>query len=193
MGIGVGVHAAGDGARLYDGHCHPFLRLRDGTHPLAVGPGNPGLLPRPGRSDRQRRWVPGAGPGRQVDLKTARAASADSEVRPGPRPLTLRPHQAKTTQARPEAEKQGRKHYPHPPCRIGAGGQPIQLAIADGHIGQFWACPYRLSRRGFGPVLGARSGTASRLGRPMGRGTDPGSTQYLISYAFRSASAAWLS
>ncbi len=30
-------------------------------------------------------------------------------------------------------------------------------------------------------------------GRPMGRGTDPGSTQYLISYAFRSASAAWLS
>jgi hypothetical protein len=30
-------------------------------------------------------------------------------------------------------------------------------------------------------------------GRPMGRGTDPGSTQYLISYASRPASAAWLS
>jgi hypothetical protein len=41
--VGMGVHAAGDGACLYDGHCHPFLRLRDGTHPLAVGPGNPGL------------------------------------------------------------------------------------------------------------------------------------------------------
>jgi len=32
------------------------------------GPGNPGLLPRPGRSDRQRRWVPQKpGPGRQID------------------------------------------------------------------------------------------------------------------------------
>src|SRR5690348_2223101 len=79
-------------------------QVRDGTHPLAVGPGNPGLLHRPGRSDRQRRWVPGAGPGRQIDLKTARAASADSEVRPGPRPQTLRPYQAKTTEAGPEAQ-----------------------------------------------------------------------------------------
>jgi hypothetical protein len=60
------------------------------------------------------------GPGRQGDLKTARAAPADSEVRPGPRPPTLRPHQPKTTEAGPEAEKQGRKHYPHPPCRIPA-------------------------------------------------------------------------
>jgi hypothetical protein len=32
------------------------------------GPVNPGLLPRPGRSDRQRRWVPQKpGPGRQID------------------------------------------------------------------------------------------------------------------------------
>src|SRR5207248_11191675 len=106
-------------------------------HPRAVGPGNPGLLPRPGRSDRQRRWVPGAGPGRQVDLKTARAASADSEVRPGPRPLTLRPHQAKTTQARPEAEKQGRKHYPHPPCRLLAPDHWVRLSTAVAHIGPF--------------------------------------------------------
>jgi hypothetical protein len=36
--VGVGVHAAGDGACLYDGQRHPFLRLRDGTHPLATGP-----------------------------------------------------------------------------------------------------------------------------------------------------------
>jgi hypothetical protein len=50
-----------------DGQRHPFLWLRDGTHPLAVAPGNPGLLPRPGRSDRQRRWVPQKpGPGRQI-------------------------------------------------------------------------------------------------------------------------------
>src|SRR5262249_41577033 len=44
--------------------------LRDGTHPLAAGPGNPGLSHRPGRSDRPRRWVPKEpGPGRQVDSK----------------------------------------------------------------------------------------------------------------------------
>ena len=45
--VRVGVHAAGDGASvsacLYDGQCRPFLWLRDGTHPLAVGPVNPGL------------------------------------------------------------------------------------------------------------------------------------------------------
>src|SRR5438477_2541908 len=33
-----------------------------------LDPENPGLLPRPGRSDRQRRWVPQKpGPGRQID------------------------------------------------------------------------------------------------------------------------------
>jgi hypothetical protein len=65
MRIRVSIHAAGNcratGNRacfFYDGHCHPFLRLRDGTHPLSIGPVNPGLLHRPGRSDRQRRWVP---------------------------------------------------------------------------------------------------------------------------------------
>src|ERR1039458_8590298 len=93
------------------------------------GPVNPGLLHRPGRSDRQRRWVPeNLGPGRQVDIKTARAASADSEVRPGPRPPTLRPHQPKTTQAGPEAEKQGQEHYPHPPCRLGTKFASATLA-----------------------------------------------------------------
>jgi hypothetical protein len=68
------------------------------------------------------------GPGRQVVIKTARTASADSEVRPGPRPLTLRPHQAKTPQARPEAEKQDQKHYPHPPCRLFAYSSTCPLA-----------------------------------------------------------------
>ena len=67
MRIGVGVHAAGDGACFfYDGHCHPFLRLRDGTHPLTVGPVNPGLLHRLGRSGRHRLQVPNLGPGRQI-------------------------------------------------------------------------------------------------------------------------------
>src|SRR5215467_4075401 len=52
------------------------------------------------------------GPADRSIPKTARSASADSEVRPGPRPPTLRPNQPKTTEAGPE-------HYPHPPCRIG--------------------------------------------------------------------------
>ena len=80
-----------------------FLWLRDGTHPLAAGPVNPGLLPRPGRSDRQRRWMPGLGPGRQAAAKTTRAASAESGVRPGPRPRRY-------AQATAKPRKQG-------PCR----------------------------------------------------------------------------
>jgi hypothetical protein len=44
MRAGVGARAASDRACFfYDGQGHPFLRLRDGTHPLAVGPVNPGL------------------------------------------------------------------------------------------------------------------------------------------------------
>src|SRR5260221_988153 len=105
----MGVHAAGDGACLseclYDGHSHPFLWLRDGTHPLAVGTVNPGLLSRPGRSDWraggcQKSW----GPADRSSRRTDRAASADSEVRPGPRLPTLRPYHAKTAEAGPEPE-----------------------------------------------------------------------------------------
>src|SRR5258708_12380735 len=52
VGGGVGVTPAGDGTRLlYDGQRHPFLRLRDGTHPLAVGP----VKPRPLIQARQIR------------------------------------------------------------------------------------------------------------------------------------------
>jgi hypothetical protein len=103
------------------------------------GPVNPGLLPRPGRSDRQRRWVPeNLGPGRQSDIKTTRAAPADSEVRPGPRPPTLRPHQAKTTEAGPEAEKQDRKHYPHPPCRIFTAGEVLDRRCCSVQISPLW-------------------------------------------------------
>src|SRR5262249_41577034 len=53
------------------------------------------------------------GPADRSIPRTARSASADSEVRPGPRPPTLRPNQSKTTEAGPE-------HSPHPPCRLRA-------------------------------------------------------------------------
>src|SRR6266516_5527117 len=89
---------------LYDGQCRPFLWLRDGTHPLAVRPGNPGLLPKPGRPDRQREWVPTTG-ARPADRLAGqpRMASAESEVRPGPRPPTLRAYRRKTSEAVPGA------------------------------------------------------------------------------------------
>src|SRR6266702_66854 len=111
MGICVSARAAsnrgaaGNGACFsYDGHCHPFLRLRDGTHPLAAGPVNPGLLHRTGRSDRHRRQVPVTlGQAGRSSRRTARTASADSEVRPGPRLPTLRPYPVKTGEAGPEA------------------------------------------------------------------------------------------
>jgi hypothetical protein len=68
------------------------------------GPVNPDLLPRPGRSDRQRRWVPeNLGPADRSSRRTARAASAESEVRPGPRFPTLRAHHIKIREAGPDA------------------------------------------------------------------------------------------
>src|SRR5258707_6481531 len=78
------------------------------------GPVHPGLLPRPGRSDRQRRWVPkNLGPADRSFRRTTRMASADSEVRPEPRPLTIPPRQLIAREAGPKA-------YPHPPCRFRA-------------------------------------------------------------------------
>ena len=105
MHVGVGVHAAGDGACVSTMvTAIPFCRLRDGTHPLAART----CEPRPLAQARQIRpaapvGARNLGPGRQIVIKTARAASADSEVRPGPRPPTLRPHQRKTWEAGPEA------------------------------------------------------------------------------------------
>src|SRR2546430_2090085 len=51
----------------------PFLRLRDGTHPLAAGPVNPGLLHRTGRSGRHAGGCQiNLGPGRRIVSRTAR-------------------------------------------------------------------------------------------------------------------------
>src|SRR5215472_11590548 len=65
------------------------------------GPVNPGLLPRPGRSDRHRRWVPNTGARPTDRYQDNQAASADSQVRPGPSP---RPYAHITAKPR----KQGR-------------------------------------------------------------------------------------
>src|SRR5260221_7179384 len=81
-----------------------FSGCRDGTPPLAVGPVNPGLFP--GQAD-QTGSAGGChenlGPADRSFRRTARAAPADAEVRPGPRPPTLTPHQVKAREAGPEA------------------------------------------------------------------------------------------
>ena len=105
MHVGMGVHAAGDGACLYDGHVIPFLWLRDGTHPLAAGPVNPGLLHRTGRSGRRRRWVPqNLGPGRQIDSQDSRSVSrfaGQAGPRPGPTPRPPQNHGSRAGGTKP--------------------------------------------------------------------------------------------
>ena len=64
------------------------------------------------------------------------SATADSEVRPGPRPQTLRPHQVKTPQAGPRSED-----YLHPPCRLRASRISSAANTSDAHINQFCAPP----------------------------------------------------
>ena len=65
------------------------------------------------------------GPAGRSFCRTTRAASADSEARPGPSapdptpaPAQNRGSRAGSRKAGPEAGKQDQKHYPHPPCRI---------------------------------------------------------------------------
>jgi hypothetical protein len=60
-------------------------------------------------------------------------ASADSQVRPEPRPLTILPRPTKTREAGPEA-------YPHPPCRLGAPWWGIWLGSSDSRDRQVMAC-----------------------------------------------------
>src|SRR6266536_3617575 len=92
MHLGVSVHAAA-GRRTWE------------PRPLAQD-GQIGTAPLVGAT---KTWDPAD---ESLAGQPARA-SADSEVRPGPRPQTLRPHQVKTPQAGPRSED-----YLHPPCRV---------------------------------------------------------------------------
>src|SRR5712691_13551429 len=84
----------------------PFLWLRDGTHPLAAGPVNPGLLHRTGRSGRCCRWVPqNLGPGRQIDSQDNPSGVSRFAGQAGTQAPTLRPDHRKTAEAGPEALK----------------------------------------------------------------------------------------
>ena len=70
-----------------------------GPSDLATPASCTGQADQTGRTGGAKTW----GPADRTALKTARTASAESEVRPGPRPPTLRADQAEARQAEPEA------------------------------------------------------------------------------------------
>jgi len=70
-----------------------------GPSDLATPASCTGQADQTGRTGGAKTW----GPADRTALKTARTASAESEVRPGPRPPTLRADQAEAWQAEPEA------------------------------------------------------------------------------------------
>src|SRR5689334_20981753 len=83
----------------------PSLSLVEGWHAPAGRRTCETLASDPGQAD-QTGSAGGArkpGPGRQIVSQDNSSASAESKVRPGPRPLTLRPHHRKTAEAGPEA------------------------------------------------------------------------------------------
>src|SRR5713101_2820080 len=94
------------------------------------GPVNPGLLPRPGRSDRQRRWVPRTG-ARPTDRYQDNPSGVGRFAgQAGTRSPTLRPHHRKTAEAGPGAlthilpadyEREANSLE----CRVGAHRSPI--------------------------------------------------------------------
>jgi hypothetical protein len=101
-------------------------------------PPDPG--PRPLAQDRQIGTAPLAGATKTRDpageslAGQPERASADPEVRPGPRPQTLRPHHVKTPQAGPRSED-----YLHPPCRIFVSLRSGNNRSAHAQIVQFGA------------------------------------------------------
>jgi hypothetical protein len=116
MRIGAGVHAAGDGACFfYDGHSHPFLRLRGGTHPLARRTCEPPPLDQAG----QIRPVPPAGavnlgPGRRIVSQD----SPDGVSRLGGQAGTQAPDP--TPVLGQDRGSLAGSTYPQSPCRLGA-------------------------------------------------------------------------
>jgi hypothetical protein len=121
-------------------------------------PENPGLLPRPGRSDRQRRWVPQKpGPGRQIDSQDSPSGVSRFGGQAGTQAPTLRPRQIKAREAGPEALPTSSLPIPcgwHP-CRTQSGRHadcPVRRAPATAtarargwakHTGRAWHCWFR--------------------------------------------------
>ncbi len=127
MGISVGVHSAGNSGCLYHGHCHLFSLVEEVARTRwPSDPVNPGLLSRPGRSDRhaggrRKTWDPG----RQIDRRTA----LDGVSRIGGQTGT----QAPDPTPEPPQNRGGRagSTYPHPPCRIWISIELVGIHTAE--------------------------------------------------------------
>ena len=113
--VGMGIHPAGDGACLYNGHSHPFHRLRDGTHPLAVGPVKPWPL-------IQARQIRPAAPvgARKTGTRPTDRFARQPERRQPIRRSGRDPGSRRYAPATSRSGKPRRKHYPHSPCRLRA-------------------------------------------------------------------------
>ena len=110
----------------------------------------PARAPRPGWHSRRRRRGGAAAPPAQRPGPQCHAGKTGPAGQPGRRrPIrrsgrdpvlrTLRPHRPKTTEAGPEAGKQGQKHYPHPPCRLHAQiAEPLGIG-PEAPVAQFCA------------------------------------------------------
>src|SRR5580704_15062884 len=98
--------------------------LRDGTHPLAVGPVNPGLCQDRADQTGSAGGCQELGPGRQAGNRTTSMASARSQVRPGPR---LRRYAQ--TAAKPRKQDSCRS-FSDPPCRYARAFKLIEAAQA---------------------------------------------------------------
>ena len=130
----VGVHPAGDGACFfYDGHSHPFLRLRDGTHRWPVRPVNPASSP--GQADQ-------AGTAGRCHINHWARPTERLAGQPGRRWPNRR--SGRDPASRPYAPvqsrsgKPGRKYYPHSPCRLGTPLMTVSLARSSGQICRLW-------------------------------------------------------
>ena len=120
MDICVGVHAAGNcGATgngacfFYDGHSHPFLRLRGGTHPLA----HRTCEPRPLVQAGQIRPAPLAGAIKPGARPTDRLAGQPGRRQPNRR-SGRDPGSRRYAPVQSRSGKPRQKHYPQSPCRI---------------------------------------------------------------------------
>jgi hypothetical protein len=138
------------------------------------GPVNPGLLPGQADQTGSAGGCQNLGPGRQIVIKTARAAPADSEVRPGPRPPTLRSHQVKTREAGPEALPTSslptRRHRSMTGFTMASDAERPFLGGRSGALGT--APPMRVLRRAGSrgwPGPGRIAGGQGRAGQAAGR------------------------
>src|ERR1700679_3135186 len=99
----------------------------------------PRALPRPGRSDRHRRWMPGLGPGRQAAGRTTGTASDESGGGPGPRPR----HYAQTT-AKPRKPRRVGPSLIIPAVRYASPSAAVVTGVAAER--SLWMCAGLLTR-----------------------------------------------